>query len=222
MKEQQKPEKILVIDDHELILKGTVEALAKKYPEAKIVTVMTADKAMSAIDKLQPDLLLVDLAIPSTIGVTAEVNTGIELLRSLMTKNPYFNIVVLSSNIKALVRIKGEIEEHQGGFAVADKTSIEDLLNKVDWSMMGISYTKDIQEFGLEELKLEWYRVLELGSCGLTDKEIAKELNVAERTVWSYWHKIRDVFRLYPTPGERHERKKIQTLIKARELGFID
>lgn len=222
MDEQKAPKKIIILDDHELVLAGTLEALKKQYPDTQIITALTAKKAKEAVKNIQPDLLIVDLAIPNKIGETAQVNIGIELLRNIMDNNPYLNIVVLSSHTKALVRIKSEIQAHQGGFTVADKTSLEDLLKKVSWSMNIISYTKDIKELQSQELKLEWYQVLELGSRGFTDKEIAKELNVAERTIWSYWHKIRDVFQLYPTPGERHERKKIQTLMKARELGFLD
>jgi DNA-binding NarL/FixJ family response regulator len=139
-----------------------------------------------------------------------------------MAKKTHLNIVVLSSNTKALVRIKPEIDRHQGGFTVADKTSLEDLFKKVDWAIEGVSYTKDVKEIYTGELRPEWYRVLELGSQGMTDKEIAMQINVAERTVWSYWHKIRDVFGIYPEAGDRSERKKIQTLAKARELGFLD
>lgn len=219
---ERQPCKILVVDDHELILQGTIEALQRKYAKAEIITALTADRAEQLLKTLQPDLFLVDLAIPDREDVTARINTGINLLKIAMQQNSVLNIVVLSSYTKALVRIKSEIQSHQGGFTVADKTSIQDLLKKVSWSMDTISYTKDVKELNSEELKLEWYRVLELGNRGLTDKEIAWEMKVAERTVWSYWHKIRDVLGIYPTPGERYERKKIQTLTKARELGFID
>lgn len=222
MKQKQQSWKILVVDDHELILNGTIEALHKEYTEAEIDIALTVDGAWQQIEILQPDLLIVDLAIPDREGVIAEISRGIELLKCVMLTKPFLNIVVLSSYTKALVRIKSEIEQHQGGFTVADKTSIQDLIKKVSWSMDAISYTKDIKELNSQELKLEWYRVLELGSRGLTDKQIAQEMKVAERTVWSYWHKIRDVFGIYPTPGERHERKKITTITKARELGFID
>lgn len=222
VKQKQQPYQILVVDDHEIILNGTIEALHKEYTKAKIDIALTVDEAWQQIESLQPDLLILDLAIPETEGVTAEINKGIELLKCVMSRNPFLNLVVLSSYTKALVRIKAEIEAHQGGFTVADKTSIQDLMKKVSWSLDAISYTKDVKELDSEELKLEWYRVLKLGSRGLTDREIAREMKVAERTVWSYWHKIRDVFGIYPTPGERHERKKIQTLVKARELGFLD
>ena len=214
--------KILVVDDHELILVGTIEALHKQYTDAEILTAQTAQSLLQAIESFQPDALLLDLAIPEETEFTAQIETGIQLLRTLLATKPHLNVVVLSSYTKALVRLKSEIDSHQGGFTVADKTSIEDLLKKVDWAMEGISYTKDVKEMYSGELRPEWYRVLELGSQGLTDKEIALQINVAERTVWSYWHKIRDVFGIYPEVGDRHERKKIQTLMKARELGFLD
>lgn len=214
--------KILIVDDHELILVGTIKALRQQYPDAEILTAQTAQSCLQAIESFEPNLLLFDLAIPEELDSTAQIEIGIQILRTLMSNKPDFNIVVLSSYTKALVRLKSEIDRHQGGFTVADKTSIEDLLKKVNWAMEGISYTKDVKELYSGELRPEWYQVLELGSQGLTDREIAQQINVVERTVWSYWHKIRDVFGIYPEASDRNERKKIQTIMKARELGFLD
>ena len=214
--------KILIVDDHELILSGTIEALRKQQPTAEIITAQTKEDALDELKELRPDLLLLDLSIPEKSKMEAKTEIGVELLKDLLQQQGNLNIVVLSSYAKALVRIKSEIDRHQGGFTVADKTSIEDLLKKVDWALEGITYTKNVPELQTGELKAEWYQVLKLGDQGKTDKEISEQINVAERTVWNYWHKIRDVFGIYPETEEGNERKKIKTLKKARELGFID
>lgn len=211
--------KILVVDDHEIILSGTIEPLRQQYPEAKILTAKTAHSVLNQVEEFPPDLVVLDLSIPETLGDTPQIDMGINALRILIKNHSNLNVVVLSSHAKALVRIKHEIDEHQGGFTVADKTSIEDLLKKVDWALEGLTNTKNVKELRTGELKPEWYEVLNLGVQGLTDKEIAKHLNIVERTVWNYWGKIRDVFEIYPEDGKN---LRVQTLMKARELGFID
>ena len=214
--------KILIVDDHELILSGTIEALRKQHPTAEISTATTKEDALDELKELQPDLLLLDLSIPKKSGMEAKTEIGIELLKDLLQQQGSLNIVVLSSYAKALVRIKSEIDRHQGGFTVADKSSIADLLKKVDWALEGITYTKNVPELQTGELKPEWYEVLKLANQGMTDEEIAEKINYKPRTISNYWNKIRDVFHIYPELDKENEHKKVKTLKKARELGFID
>ena len=56
-------------------------------------------------------------------------------------------------------------------------------------------------------------------SEGLNDKTIAKEMNVAERTVRNYWAKLQDVLGVYQEDGKI---LRIQTELRAREEGLID
>jgi hypothetical protein len=48
--------------------------------------------------------------------------------------------------VKALIRIKHEIDNHQGGFAIADKGLLEDeMLMRVNLALQGATHTKDIK-----------------------------------------------------------------------------
>ncbi|MEM9219938.1 MAG: hypothetical protein AAGD25_37130 [Cyanobacteria bacterium P01_F01_bin.150] len=91
-----------------------------------------------------------------------------------MAGYPQLNLVVQSSTIKVLVQLLGEIERHRGGFTIADKgVSMKTLLTRIEWSLEGLSYTKDLQTD--LELKPEWMEVLQLAyEEGLQDKAIAK------------------------------------------------
>lgn len=64
-----KPEKmkILVIDDHELVLDGTINALQKQYPLAKIFMAQTAHMARLLVEKYHFSLILMELSLPSTL-----------------------------------------------------------------------------------------------------------------------------------------------------------
>ena len=211
---------ILVVDDHESVLDGTTLALEQQYPQAQILKAQTAQDAIVKVHSFKPNLIIMDLSLPQQYGEMAKSDAGIGLLRDLLQDYPTLDIVVQSANTKALVRLRPQIYEHEAGFTVADKgSSMQDMLTKVDWSIQGLIYTPKEMRTGLE-LKEEWLNLLELAFTeGLQDKEIAKQMSVAERTVRHYWSKIQDALKVYPEKGKNI---RIQTEIVAREEGLID
>lgn len=215
-------QKMLVVDDHESVLGGTVDVLRRQYPEAEILTAQTPESAQEQMETSQPDLVVMDLSIPEKPGAMARTDTGIQLLRTLMTRYPTLNIVVQSAHIRTLVRIKPNIDVHKGGFTVADKSlSTKEMLNRANWALQGLTHTKDIKgmQAGLE-VKPEWLSVLTLAfQEGLQDKAIAERMNVSERMVRHYWTKLQDVLSVYPEEGKNI---RIQTEMRARAEGLID
>ncbi|MGG6238585.1 response regulator [Nodosilinea sp. AN01ver1] len=216
----QRRQQLLVVDDHEAVLSGTVSALQKDYPDADIYTVRTAQDAATSIATVLPDLLVVDLSIPETAGAPSLPETGIGLLRSLMQQYPELNIVVQSAHVKSLVRLKPAIDAHQGGFTIVDKSlPLHEMLTRVSWAMQGLIYTPKDMRSGLE-VKPKWLQVLQLAfKEGLQDKAIADRMNISERTVRHYWSKVQDALGIYPDSGKNI---RIQTEIRAREEGLID
>jgi DNA-binding NarL/FixJ family response regulator len=213
---------ILVIDDHESVLGGTVDVLHKKYPSAEFITAVNAENALEQMMISQPDLVVMDLSIPEHQGVTARPDIGVQLLRNLLKSYPHLNIVVQSAHVRTLVRIRPEIDAHKGGFTVADKSlSTQEMLTRVDWALQGLTHTKDIKGIhsGLE-VKPEWLRVLTLAfEEGLQDKSIAERMCISERMVRHYWSKLQDALDIYPEEGKNI---RIQTEMKARDEGLID
>ncbi len=218
---EQKQQKFLVLDDHELVLGGTTEVLKRHYPEAEILTAQTAQRAQVQIERYRPDLVVIDLSIPEDSSVTARVETGLQLIETLMESYPTLNIVVQSTHPRSLIRLKHGIDAHEGGFTVADKNlSVVEMIKRVEWALQGVNYTpQEMREKGLE-FKPEWLEVLKLAFAEeLQDKEIAKRMKVVEKTVRNYWTKIQDTLGVYPEPGKN---LRIQTEMKARERGLID
>lgn len=214
--------KFVVIDDHELILDGTLNLLRRQYPEAEILIAQTAQIAIEQVEKAKPNLVVMDLSIPEKFGESAKADIGIQLLKTMLKNYPTLNLIVQSTYIKALVRIRPEIDSHKGGFAVADKSlSSKEILNRVDLALRGLSHTKDIKavQTGLE-VKAEWLTVLSLAfEEGLQDKVIAERMYVSERMVRHYWTKVQDLLGVYPEQGKNI---RIQTEMRAREEGLID
>jgi DNA-binding NarL/FixJ family response regulator len=217
--------KILVVDDHEVVLGGTIDLLKRQYPQADILTAQAVDMALAQVDAHQPDLVVLDLSLPKSAGDSAQTETGVQLLKGLMQQYPTLNLTVQSTHVKALVRIKPEIDRHKGGFTVADKSlSSKEMLYRVDWALNGITHTKDIQRGRTMEVKPDWLTVLMLAFHeGLQDRAIAERMNVSERTVRHYWSKIQDVLGVYPEEDKQDGKNiRIQTEIRARQEGLID
>lgn len=226
MMNQESPDianlKILVIDNHELVLGGTIEVLKRQYPNAEIATAQNAQNAQEQVAKIQPDLVVMDLSIPEKMGASARSDTGIQLLKILMHNYPNLNFVVQSAHVITLVRIQPEIDTYKGGFTVADKSlSSKEMLIRVNWALQGLTHTKDLKgiQTGLE-VKPEWLTVIALAfDEGLQDKAIAERMCVSERTVRHYWTKVQDALGVYPDDGKNI---RVQTQMRAREEGLID
>ncbi|NES71186.1 MAG: response regulator transcription factor, partial [Okeania sp. SIO2D1] len=213
--------KFFVVDDHELMLGGTVNLLQQKYPQAKISMAQTAENIIAQIEEFQPDLVVIDLSLPKVAGEIAQTDTGIQLLKTLMQNYPQQNFLVQSTYVKTLVRIQPEIDAHEGGFTIADKgISSQEMLTRVAWALQGITHTKDLRNGPGLEIKKEWLTLLNLAFReGLQDKAIAERMNISERTVRYYWNKIQDSLEVYPDNGKNI---RIQTEMRAREVGLID
>ena len=220
--------KVLIVDDHPLIISGTFNMLKKQYSDMEIYIAKTAEDAFHEIKKVKEensffDLIVLDISIPEKPGMTAHIDTGVQLIKHILNKYPTQNVMVQSSYPKALARIKYEIDEHQGGFVITDKGLPEqDMLNRVNSAIQGGYYTKDIK--GRSELKPEWFEVLTLAfSEGLQDKAIAEKMHLHERTVRTYWTKIQDALNVYPEDCKQTGKNiRIQTQMRAREEGLID
>ena len=220
--------KVLVVDDHHLIISGTLNILLHQYPDMEVFIAKTAEDTLYEIEKIKTensffDLIIFDLSIPEKTGLIAHVDTGIQLIKNLLNEYPNLNVMVQSSYARALVRIKYEIDEHQGGFVIADKgISEQDILSRINLAIQGATHTKDIKT-GLE-LKPEWLEVLNLAfDEGLQDKVIAERMHLHERTVRAYWTKIQDALNVYPQDCKQSGKNmRIQIEIRAREEGLID
>jgi len=128
--------------------------------------------------------------------------------------------VVQTADPKPLIRLKSLINDHEGGFTIADKQlPTESMLRQVDLSLQGLSVTPREMRSGLE-MKADWLTLLQLAfNEGLTDGAIAERMNVAERTVRHYWTKVQDTLEVYPEKGKNI---RIQTEMQARAAGLLD
>ena len=80
--------KIIVVDEHKILREG-LSTLIAKQPDMEIIGEATDGReALELIEKLMPDLILMDVTMPNL--------NGIEATRKIKSKNPNIEIIALS------------------------------------------------------------------------------------------------------------------------------
>ena len=138
--------KILVVEKHEITLEGTILWLRSQYPDAEFMVARTADEALKQVRERQPHLLLIEPTMPQkSQREEPRVEYGHQVLKEIMRCYPNMNIAVQTTFVKALRRIKPQIDNHRGGFTIIDKrSSSKEMLMRVELALHGVTYTKDL------------------------------------------------------------------------------
>src|SRR4051794_25114722 len=177
--------KVLVVDDHPLILEALAQLLPQLTPATEVCAARDRREAESALDDY-PDiaLVLLDLALPGT--------RGLDFLADLLLDYPGVPVVVLSATHDQAT-VTAALAAGARGFIpkTANPTSLVDALQKV---MNGDVYlTADLTE-GLEAngvhmspselgLTIRQSDVLKLLVQGKPNKLICRDLKLSEGTV---------------------------------------
>ena len=230
MKENRKDKTsliILLIDPHDIFLSGSRELLCSCYPNAKVFTAQNVENTLNQFSTFEPDLVVMDILLAKNLGETPRTSTGINLLTNLIENYPKLNIVIHSTHIKSLVRIKEKIYSHIGGFTVADKIlSSKEVVTKVNLALETLNDVKDIKDIhSLNlELKPECLRLVNLAfKEGLKDKAIAQCMCVSERMVRHYWALVQETLGIDCEELKNQGKNlRVMTQIRAREAGLID
>lgn len=213
------PQRFLLIDDHEAILTGILPGLQQRYPKTEIETASNIQAAEEIIAAQSPTFVLVDLILPMTQQSSATVTAGVRLLERLLNSDLAPSLMVFSINIRPLIRLKSIIYSYQSGFVAMEKSvSLQTALNRVDTALRGSIYLPP-EVRSRPEIDLRWLNVLTLKyQEGLSDREIARQLGVSDRTVRNYWLRIQDALQVI---DDNQKDLRVQIQLAAREAGLI-
>ena len=88
--------KILLVDDHELVRAGFKSILNAQANIEVIAEAKTTTGAYEAFKANAPDLVVMDLSLPSTLGTSDSTHGGIEAIRRILAFDKTAKILVLS------------------------------------------------------------------------------------------------------------------------------
>ncbi|MEM9766801.1 MAG: response regulator, partial [Cyanobacteria bacterium P01_D01_bin.71] len=86
--------RIFVVEDHPTTLAGIHSILEHFGKHIILETLTTLQEAREAIQRLQPNLIVLDLQLPQSAGESASTEAGIQFLKELMQTYPSLNIAV--------------------------------------------------------------------------------------------------------------------------------
>lgn len=82
--------RVLIVEDHEILREILREYLAKLPQIADCTVSPTAEAALAELDRVAPDVMLIDLSLPGM--------SGIELVRELRLRRPDLRSAILSGH----------------------------------------------------------------------------------------------------------------------------
>jgi DNA-binding NarL/FixJ family response regulator len=195
---------LLFIDDHPLYCEGLAYALAHGMQELRVLTVRNGAEALAVLETHDVDLVLSDYRLPG--------DDGISVLRRVASAHPSAALGLLCADLSP-----GLVEKAAALGAVAclskdrDMASMTCVLRSLfDGRTVFDVEPPDTAGNGISEHRL---RIIRLAAQGLSNKQVARELGISERTVKDHWSVI--LARL--GAGNR-----IQAIQLARAQGLID
>ncbi|HJZ62353.1 MAG TPA: response regulator transcription factor [Miltoncostaeaceae bacterium] len=176
--------KILIVDDHAVVRAGLRMLLEAEEGIEVVGDVGTAEDAVRGLERLEPDLVLLDVEMPG-IG-------GIEGSERVLKRRPEAKVVILSM-LDDQQTVNDAFAAGASGY-VLKRSADEELVRAVRAVLRGERYldpalgaTLAAPTAGpLSELSDRELEVLRLLALGYTNSEIASKLYVSTRTVESH------------------------------------
>ncbi|MBU6313424.1 MAG: response regulator transcription factor [Actinomycetales bacterium] len=185
-----KPTRVFVVDDHELVRKGLIDLIDAEEDLTVVGSAANIADALFHFVTVDADIAVLDVRLPD--------GNGIELCRELISINPRVKVLMLTSfqDDEALL---GAVLGGASGYLIKDIKNLE-LLSSIRAVALGKSFldTKLISSVTnrlrenknpaseIYELTDQEQRVLEFIGQGMTNREIAKNMFLAEKTIKNY------------------------------------
>ncbi len=178
--------RVLVVDDHAVVREGLRAFLELQVGIEVVGEAADGEEALTAADRLRPDVVLLDLVMPRLEGVRA--------LRALRERLPGARVIVLTSFLdddKLLPALRAgaagyllkNAEPQELVRAVRVAHAGEALLDPVVAARLVESLAAGEQDEPLDRLTPREREVLVLIGHGFPNKQIAQRLDVSEKTV---------------------------------------
>jgi DNA-binding NarL/FixJ family response regulator len=185
-----RPIRVLLVDDHAVVREGLRAFLELQDGIEVVGEAGDGEQALAQADRLRPDVILMDLVMPKLDGVGA--------MRELRRRTPASRVIVLTSfteDDRLLPAIQAgaagyllkHVEPRELARAVRAAHAGEALLDPA----VGARLVEEVaarpgsgqHDGARERLTAREREVLELIAHGFSNKRIARELGIAEKTV---------------------------------------
>ncbi|WP_420598971.1 response regulator [Neptuniibacter sp.] len=199
--------KVLLVDDHPLVLDGINARLEGEESLDVVGMAHDGKQALEQAEKLQPDVVLMDISMP--------VMNGFEATELFRQQQPQVRVLILSMHDDREYILK-LIKCGASGYVLKDVssgeliTAIETVFRGGTYFSSGASQTlfSELNKEQLPELPAAEEAltkrendVLKLLAEGNSNKEIARELNISVRTVETHRQNIKAKLDIHTAAG---------------------
>ncbi len=183
------PIRVFLVDDHEVVRRG-LAALFDGTPGLEVVgEAATAASAVQRINATVPDVVVLDVRLPD--------GSGVEVCREVHARQPSVAILILTSYSDDQAKLDTYRAGAQGYYlkevdgpaliaAVQKVASGSTLWSEGEVERLQSELSAASTDDRLSSLTSQERRVLELIGRGMSNKEIANEMFLAEKTVKNY------------------------------------
>lgn len=183
--------RVMIVDDHEVVREGLRSLLRRRQ---ELAVVGEADSVASAIEearKTEPDVVIMDIRLPD--------GSGVEACREIRAERPDTKVLMLTSYADEEA-VFASIMAGAIGYLLK-QTSTRTLIEAIERAMRGESLLdpavtqrvlervrsgKQDEDEELTLLSEQERKILDLIAEGKTNKEIAKEIFLSDKTVKNY------------------------------------
>jgi len=195
---------VMLVDDHPLMLDGVKGRLEENEGIRVVGTVEDGRKVEAEVERLQPDIVFMDVSLPGT--------NGLDLTKMLRERWPQLAVIVLSMHDNREY-VRRAVDNGASGYILKNAPSRE-LVEAVEAVMKGEHYfSAELSQKMVSELlggeKAEERSVLTprqrevlIGiASGKTSKEIAEEMGISARTAETHRDDIMKRLRIHTVAG---------------------
>jgi two-component system response regulator DevR len=182
--------RVFLLDDHEIVRRGVRELLESTGTMTIVGEAGTAEEAYGRIPATQPDVAVLDVRLPD--------GNGVEVCREIRSKHPEIHCLMLTSYSDDEAMFDAVMAGADGYVLKEIKTS--DLVDAVTRVAAGESLLDpklsakvidrlrngEAEDERLKHLTDQERRILALLADGLSNRQIADQMYLAEKTVKNY------------------------------------
>jgi two-component system response regulator DevR len=186
------PFRLLVVDDHEVVRQGLVALLDRREEFQVVAEAGSVAESIDAARRHRPDIVIMDVRLPDGSGIEAcrEIraelpNTRVVILTSYPDEEAVLSAIVAGANGYLLKQIRARdlvtaLLAVGRGESLLDPAVTEKVLDRVRRIATG-TYTDEMAQLTPQEQK-----ILLLVAEGKTNKEIASDVFLSDKTVKNY------------------------------------
>ncbi len=201
---------VLIVDDHTLFRKGVRRMVEAEEDMEVVGEAATGREALAQARALMPDIVLMDIKMPDPSAGSGQALDGVEAARTLHREMPHVGIIFVTMFEDDASVFRG-LQAGGRGYILKD-TDPETMLRAVravahGESLLGPTIAEKVmRQFAslpgrqaplVDELTPRELEVLTLIAEGLSNKEIARELTISEKTVKNHINNIFSKLHLY-------------------------